>query len=312
MAAPGGGQRWSGGRLALGVVAFAVFAWPNFTLLGLPLAGLLLAAGPESRREWAALAAAALVGATGLALVGGGGLLATAIVAYAPLVTVAFVAVAATRPGPFLGMAARAMLWAAAGLLVLLQTTLGGLALRALRMEAFHAAVAALRPALTWQPDAAPLFEPMVGFLSATIPAQLALQTLAGLALAWQLHGRIARRPLGRPLAPFREFRFGDQWVWGVIGAIAVWVVPALAGLKTVALNVTVVLGALYLLRGAAVVAAFAAATGVSIATLVGGAVVGVVLVLPMVLLVPGLWTLGVSDIWLQFRRRLASRPTHT
>ena len=78
------------------------------------------------------------------------------------------------------------------------------------------------------------------------------------------------------------------------------------------ALNVTVVLGALYLLRGAAVVAAFAAATGVSIATLVGGAVVGVVLVLPMVLLVPGLWTLGVSDIWLQFRRRLASRPTHT
>ena len=80
------------------------------------------------------------------------------------------------------------------------------------------------------------------------------LHFFAGLTLAWQLHVRLAARPLGPALAPFREFRFGDLWVWGVVASITVWLVPALATLKLAALNLAVVLGALYLLRGAAVV----------------------------------------------------------
>jgi hypothetical protein len=68
----------------------------------------------------------------------------------------------------------------------------------------------------------------------------------------------------------------------------------------------------LYLLRGAAVVTAFAATTGVSAMALVASAVAAVVLVIPLLVLLPGLCTLGVTDTWLQFRHRLAGRAPHT
>jgi hypothetical protein len=69
-------------------------------------------------------------------------------------------------------------------------------------------------------------------------------------------------------------------------------------------------LGALYLLRGAAVFVAVAAATGLPGWTLVAGAVVATVLVVPLIVLVPSLWTLGVFDTWLAFRQRRFGRPT--
>src|SRR5207247_2402815 len=66
-------------------------------------------------------------------------------------------------------------------------------------------------------------FEPVVRFVSDTIPATLTLQSIAGLALAWQWHRRVARRPFGPGLGPFREFRFGDHWVWALVAALTVW-----------------------------------------------------------------------------------------
>jgi hypothetical protein len=309
---PSGGGWW---RLALGVIAFAALAAGNLALVGLPLAALLLAAGPRGSREWLAVCVAAVLGATGFPLAGRG-LLPAVIDAYVVLVTVAFVGIArlspAPPPPPFLRMALRAMLWATAGVAGLVWVVWGGLAFRALRVESFHEAVAAMRALIAWQPSAAPFFESIVAFVSGTVPALLALETLAGLALAWELHVRLARRPLGAPLAPFRQFRFGDHWIWGVVGTITVWLVPALAALKTTAVNLSIVLGALYLLRGAAIVVALAAATGVSTLALVAGAVAATVLMIPLLFILPGLWTLGVTDTWMQFRRRLASRPTHT
>jgi len=56
-------------------------------------------------------------------------------------------------------------------------------------------------------------------------------------------------------------------------------------------------------------VVALAAAIGVSNAALAVGAVVAGVLAFPLLVVLPGLWALGVSDTWLEFRRRLASRP---
>jgi hypothetical protein len=140
------------------------------------------------------------------------------------------------------------------------------------------------------------------------VPAIIVLQTLAGLALAWHCHRQIAAQPLGEPLAPFREFRFGDHWVWSLVGALTVWLVPVLGGLKGAALNLGLVAATLYLLRGAAIVMAFAQAAGVSSAVLVVGTTVAAVLAVPLLLIVPGLWTLGVTDTWLAFRRRLAAR----
>src|SRR3989442_646810 len=57
MALPGG--VW---RLAVGVAAFALLDPGGLGLLGLPLAGLLLAAGPARRHEWAAVVLAAAAG----------------------------------------------------------------------------------------------------------------------------------------------------------------------------------------------------------------------------------------------------------
>ncbi|HEU5323668.1 MAG TPA: hypothetical protein VFX28_22890, partial [Methylomirabilota bacterium] len=92
------------------------------------------------------------------------------------------------------------------------------------------------------------------------------------------------------------------------VAAVAIWVAPWLAALHTAALNLAVVTGALYFLRGAAIVAAFAQVIGVSTGALIAGAAASAVLAVPLLVLVPGLWTLGVTDTWLEFRRRLAAR----
>jgi len=91
---------------------------------------------------------------------------------------------------------------------------------------------------------------------------------------------------------------------------LLVWAVPKLALLKGAALNLGLVLGTLYLLRGAAILVALAGAAGLPTWTLVAGAVVACVLLLPLLVLVPSLWTLGVFDTWLAFRQRRFGRPT--
>jgi uncharacterized protein YybS (DUF2232 family) len=146
--------------------------------------------------------------------------------------------------------------------------------------------------------------------MGATVPAVLALGTLCALAAAWQWHVHIARTPVGPPLAPFREFCIGDRWVWTVVASLAVWMAPVVGGVKVAALNVALISGALYALRGAAIVAVFAGATGVSTGTLVGLLALGTVLVVPLVVLLPGLWVLGLLDTWMDFRRRLHRRST--
>ncbi|OLD39107.1 MAG: hypothetical protein AUI57_04550 [Candidatus Rokubacteria bacterium 13_1_40CM_2_68_8] len=310
--------RTSGGvwRLALGVATFALFDPGGLGLLGLPLAGLLLVAGPARRHEWAVavLAAAAAVATLAPradtpvdALVN----------AYVVLVSAAFVCMALLAPTGgdggrgALRMAVRAWLWGVAGTVLLATVMWGGVPWREIAWQATHGVRAALMHRLADFSLDAGIVDRVVGGVSSTVPALLALETFAGLTLAWQLHVRLAARPLGPALAPFREFRFGDLWVWGVVASITVWLVPALATLKLAALNLAVVLGALYLLRGAAVVVAFASATGIPVGALVLAAAVSALLAVPLLLLLPGLWTLGMTDTWLQFRRRLAGRKPH-
>src|SRR2546430_14598459 len=157
-------------------------------------------------------------------------------------------------------------------------------------------------------PGASCVRELVFRFEGDPVPATLALQTLAGLTLAWQWHRRVARHPLGPPPAPFREFRFGDHWVWAIIVALVGWITPVVSGLMLAALNILVVLGGLYLVRGIAIVVACAAAFGIAPAALVIGAVVAAALALPLLLLLPSLATLGITDTWLEFRRRLKAR----
>ena len=140
--------------------------------------------------------------------------------------------------------------------------------------------------------------------VGAIIPATFVLQAIAGLALSWQLHVRLAERPLGEPLRPFREFRLGDVWIWALVLAGGGW----LLGQTLLAQNLAVVLGALYFLQGAAIVVSFAAAVGISTGALIVGAALAAALAVPLVFIVPGVWTLGVTDTWFEYRRRLAAR----
>src|SRR6266850_8542300 len=223
MRAAGGPPRW---RLVLGVIAFAVWAPPS--LVGLPCAALLAAAPDRSPRT---RIAAALLGVTSLALLAlPGGRLAAAIAAYTVLMTAAFVTGAALAPTTFLRQALRAVCWGGTLTALLVYVVWGAAGWGALAWEATREAGLTMRFVVELRPEAIALYEPVVRFVSATTPGMLALQSLAGLALAWQWHLQLAAQPLGAPLA------------------------------------------------------------------------------LPLLFLLPGLCTLGITDTWYQYRRRLAAR----
>jgi hypothetical protein len=299
------GGRW---RLLVGTAAFVIWAPPS--LLGLPLAGLMLAARPRSRAEWS-VAVGVGVGSAALLVLPATDVLTAFVHAYTVLVAAAFVGVTvfAAPQETLMRRAARAGLIAGVAVVALASLTLHTSVWGALHWEARRQASATMRVLVEMEPRTFAVYEPVVRFVSDTLPATLALQTLAGLSLAWQWHTRLAQRPFGPPLAPFREFHFGDHWIWAVVASLALWVAPwvtpAVTALKLAALNMLVMLGGLYLVRGLAIVVAFSAAFGIAPAALVIGAVVAAVLAVPLLFLVPGLATLGVTDTWLEFRRRL-------
>lgn len=304
MRAPGGSPRW---RLVLGVIAFAI--WAPASLVGLPCAALLAAAPDRSART---RIAAGLLGATSIALLAlPGGRVAAVIAAYTILVTAAFVASAALAPAAFLRQALRAICVGGVGTALLVQVVWGADGWGALAWEATREAGLSMRLLVELRPDAFTLYEPVVRFVSATAPGMLALQSLAGLALAWQWHVHLTTQPLGAPLAPFREFRIGDGWVWGVVAWLGLLIAPVSGVLEAAGTNLGFVLGALYVLRGAAIVVTFAQALGVSAVALVIAGAAAAALALPLVFLLPGLCTLGITDTWYQYRRRLAARRSN-
>jgi hypothetical protein len=287
----------------LGVIAFAIWAPPS--LVGLPCAALLAASPDRSART---RIAAALLGSTSIALlVLTGGRLAAVIAAYTVLVTAAFVAGAVLAPAAFLRQALRAVCFGGVGTAVLVQLVWGAGGWGALAWEATREAGLTMR-LVRFQPEAFTLYEPVVRFVSTTAPGMLALQSLAGLALAWQWHGLLTSQPLGAPLAPFREFRIGDAWVWGVVAWLGLLIAPVSGVLKLAGTNLGFVLAALYVLRGAAIVVSVAQVLGVSAVALVIAAGVAAALAAPLLFLLPGLCTLGITDTWYQYRRRLAAR----
>lgn len=137
-------------------------------------------------------------------------------------------------------------------------------------------------------------------------PAFLALQSLAALGLASLWVGRMRRGEgdlLG--LRRLREFRFNDQLIWLVIGALALLVLPLGALATRVAYNVLVFMGTLYALRGVAVFM-FLAGGAPSVLMVLLGTVV-VLFLYPLVLTAALL--VGVGDTWLDVRRREALAP---
>jgi hypothetical protein len=306
-------------------MAFVLWAHPS--LAGLPCAALLLLApglGEGARPAWSQ-PLAGLIGAMSAALLvvtaGSGGRLAAVTSAYIVLVTAVFVAVVLLRPQPILRMALRSMVFGGLATAVLIQVVWGADAWGALAWEATRAASITMRTVVEMVPDAFTIYEPMVRFVSLTWPGMLALQTLAGLALAWQLYLRVASpalagagaAPAPHPVARFKDFYMGDMWVWGIVAWLGVLILPVSGTLHVAGTNVGLVAGTLYVLRGAAIVATFAEAFGVSAVALAIVAATAAALAVPLLFVLPGLCTLGITDTWYQYRRRLAAaRGTKT
>ena len=134
------------------------------------------------------------------------------------------------------------------------------------------------------------------------LPSLLALQSLAGLAIGWELFHRLSRQRIGEPLARLREFSFNDQYIWAVAVGLTILVLPEFAEGRAAGANILLFFGALFALRGMAVLASFPR---------------GRFLVPLVALLFIAAWPLaagitlllGLADIWLDVRRR--TRPAH-
>lgn len=304
-------SRW---RLILALIGFVLWAHPS--LVGLPCAALLLAA-PDRAGGNRSLPLGALIGtmSIGLLLLGGSGSRLDAVTsAYIVLVTGAFLAWVLLAPAPVFKQALRAIATAGIATALLIALFWGRDGWNVLAWEATREAGLTMRLILARAPNAFPLYEPVVRFSSITWPGMLALQTFAGLALAWQLHQRVTSSAVGMPLARFVDFRIGDGWVWGIVACLGVLILPVLRGvgggvLQIAGANFGLVAGTLYVLRGAAIVAAFAEAFGISTAALLIAGGAAAAFALPLVFILPGLCTLGITDTWYQYRRRLAMRP---
>jgi hypothetical protein len=136
--------------------------------------------------------------------------------------------------------------------------------------------------------------------LARLMPGLLALQALAGTALAAWWHHRIATAPLGPPPAPFREFRFNDHLIWGAIFGLGLLLVPLPTEGRAAAANFLIVWAGLYAARGVAIVASVLALAPASLKLFAAGLAV---LLAPVAL--GAAVTLGLADTWLDIRGRL-------
>lgn len=135
-------------------------------------------------------------------------------------------------------------------------------------------------------------------------PALLALSSLAALGVAWWLHVRMAQLP-GPALRPLREFRFADPLIWVFIsGLVLVVVAEWSVGWGRLGTNLLAFMGALYMLRGAAVLLVIWGS--VSFAT---GLLFAVVVVLAGPVVALGAMLVGVGDSWLDLRTRVTAEP---
>ncbi|HEX5003894.1 MAG TPA: DUF2232 domain-containing protein [Gemmatimonadales bacterium] len=297
-------------RARLAVAAYVLFTWPVMTafLFG-PLAALLAAGRPRNRRSWLWLAA--LTCWLALWAAQPGAVLEGVVRAAAVLSTGLGVLALALSTGPVSTRALRGTATAVLGTVALAGRM--GLRWRDLELAVVQQGVMAQRAATallsrggTVELDPTTLdalrtlgegLRPMAAFF----PGVLALLAFAGLCLAAKLAPRLAGRAVAPLPGSFDDFRFSDHLVWvlilGLLGVLFAGATPVAGpSASLVAFGV-----GLYMIRGAAVLAtALRHAPRLFVTMLL----VGALFLLPFA--VGGLTLLGLADIWLDFRRRMA------
>lgn len=130
-------------------------------------------------------------------------------------------------------------------------------------------------------------------------PAMLGLASLAALGVAWWIYVRLGFGS-DRGLGPLREFRFNDHLVWLFIAGLLLLVGSGGGGAARIGSNTVVFMGALYALRGGAVVMFLGGGFSALGALLLA---LGLVFVAPVML--AGAMVIGLGDTWLDIRRRI-------
>jgi hypothetical protein len=130
-------------------------------------------------------------------------------------------------------------------------------------------------------------------------PALLALASLAGMAVAWWAHGRLAPRD-EKALRPLRDFRFPDSLIWVLIVGIGLMLLPLDGLAERAGSNLLAFMGALYALRGAAVLLVLGGGAPGPLGALLMG--VAVIVLYPIVM--AATFLVGLSDTWLDIRTR--------
>lgn len=296
-------------RARLAVAAYVLFTWPVMTayLFG-PLSVLIAASRPRGRRVWLWLVALTLWLALWAAQPGG--LLEELVRASAVMSTGLGVVVLLLSPGPVSARALRATGVVVAGTATLVAVI--GVRWRDIELAVVQQGVLAQQAAIALlerlgqNSDPAAVeamrsigegLRPMAAFF----PGILALTLFAGLCLAALLAPRIAGRALTPPPGRFDGFRFNDHLVWlvvlGLMGALFAGGTPV-AGPAASVLAFGV---GLYTMRGVAVMSSALRHAPVLFVVLL---LFGALFLFPFA--VGGMALLGLSDTWLDFRRRLA------
>lgn len=252
------------GRLLLAGVTLALIG--PVGLLTLPLTALLLASGVRSQREILTVSAAGAMSLWWLLQVGDpqDQLVRTAAI----LGTAAFATLALSTRLSLTNRSLVAVSAAAAGVGLLLLAP--GISWREIRWWAGYNVGFAARTAISWMwirnpagpagtiSDAAAaqleeITEGFVVWMADLFPAFLALFTLAGFTFAAAVYHHICPAPKGQAPGRFRDFRFSEHLGWAAAAPLAVILLTEWTGAKRLAANILVVAGALYAVRGTAV-----------------------------------------------------------
>jgi hypothetical protein len=299
--------------LVLAGLAYVIFA--PAALFALPLAALLVATSLRTRRE--SLIAAVAGGLSLVWLLEAGDLPDQLVRASAVIATGVFVTATHFTRAPVIHRALSAVITAAlaAGVLLLVMGSSWNEAHWWAEYRAGYLARVASQlfwivgdGSTTSPTQIAQVVNRIVRFQADYFPAVAALRIMAGLALATAIYHRMAVKPYGPGLAAFRSFRFTEHLGWAAIVPLLVLLIPQLAAAKLGAINLLLVLGALYALRGVAVVAFGLQLMGAGSGLLIAFVVVAAILILPIVL--AGAILLGVADSGLDLRRRWTRPPT--
>lgn len=141
----------------------------------------------------------------------------------------------------------------------------------------------------------------------ALFPALLGVSSLGALGFAVSLRGWLSSEETSR-IGPLTGFRFNDHLIWILLAGVILVLAPVGQIAERVGSNAVFFMGALYVLRGLAVV--FTVFEGVSILAGVIGGLVALLLTPILVMLLAAALALGLGDTWLNVREKIRARRT--